>query len=112
MGKAKILPCPDCGAEPRLCFRDSKYFTGSQFWGARYFRYVCPDCPNAGYPVTERKGIAMRYWNASAKGKTKSMAVLDDAGKAEWKPVTEEKERPFGVCCEGEKGFGEQKARP
>ena len=104
--KNKILPCPKCNTIPILCYSDKKYYTGSQFWGARYFCYICPNCNHAGYPKTEHKNWALRYWNTIANGKRKNFMVhLSDTDKKYWFPVTNQKERHFGVCSNNEKDF-------
>ena len=106
---SKILPCPNCKSTPILHYADIKYFTGSQFWGARYFRYICPTCHTAGYPKTEYKGVALRYWNAIASGKKSNFAThLSKKEIDHWFPVTIQKERPFGVCSNEEKEFDVQ----
>ena len=103
---SKILLCPDCGVMPKLYYSDIKHYTGSQFWGARYFCYICPECSIAGYPKSEYKGIALRYWNNTASGKRKTFAIhLSDKEKQNWYTVTSQKERHFGVCCNEENDF-------
>lgn len=102
----KILPCPNCDTIPILHYTDIKHYTGSQFWGARYFRYICPHCAYAGYPKTEYKNWALRNWNLIASGKRKNLIVhLTNTEKTYWFPVTNQKERHFGVCCDNETEF-------
>ena len=103
---SKILPCPKCGNLPVLHYTDIKHYTGSQFWGSRYFCYICPKCKNAGRPKTEYKNWALRYWNLTANGKQKNFMVqLSDTEQKYWFPVKNQKERHFGVCTDEETGF-------